>query len=193
MQNLLIDEDNWILLLKNGNASAFELLYRKHRVNLFANIFKLVKDEDVALDILQDVFTSIWQNREKLDLDKSFNAFLYNIAKNKVYDFFRRASRDLKAQDHLIASLKNNESLSPDQEHALKEDIAVLNSAIDSLPAKCREVFKLCKIEGKSYEEVAEMLNISMATVNNHIVKATKILKKNLTRFHFILVLFLFF
>lgn len=193
MQHLLTDEDNWIQLLRNGNANAFELLYRKHRVNLFANIFKLVKDEDVALDILQDVFTSIWQNREKLDPDKSFNAFLYNIARNKVYDFFRRASRDLKVQGHLIAALKNSESISLDQENALKEDIAVLNSAIENLPEKCREVFKLCKIEGKSYEEVAAMLHISTATVNNHIVKATKILKKNLAKFHFILVMFLFF
>jgi RNA polymerase sigma-70 factor (family 1) len=187
------DDENSIQLLKSGNIKGFDFLYRKYRAHLFANIYRLVKDVDLSSDILQDVFMTIWQNREKIDLERSFQSLLYSIAKNKVYDFFRKASRDLKLQDQLITSYREHEYNPLEQDLHLKEDIKNLKEEIENLPEKCKEVFKLCKIEGRSYEEVSKLLNISSATVNNHIVKATKILKQRFANFHIILFFLFFF
>ncbi len=170
------------LRFKNGDVSAFKQLYNNSKEILYANIFKLVKDEDTAADITQDVFIEVWNKRENFDPEKSFHHLLFHIAKHKTYDYFRKASRDQKLRDKLILSYNNHKHILVDDVYILNEDIEKLNREIDALPDKCREVFKLCKIEGKSYQEVAYHLNISTATVNNHIVKATKLLKEKLNK-----------
>lgn len=185
------NDEKTILLLKNGNIKGFDMLYKQYRSGLYANIYRLVKDTDIASSILQDVFITVWQNRAKIDAEKSFQSFLYNIAKNKVYDFFRKVSRDIKLQNQLISAYKELEYTSLEQDLYLKEDIKELKKAIEDLPEKCREVFNLCKIEDKSYKEVAKLLNISTATINNHIVKASRILKRRFASFY-ILVFYFF-
>ncbi len=174
-------DEKLITRLIASDVEAFKLLYNNNKVMLFANILKFVKDFDTASDILQEVFTEVWRNRSKLDPEKPFKSLLFHVAKNKVYDHFRKASRDIKLQEKLIQSNKDLKYKSLDQEYIATEDIKRLNTEIENLPEKCREVFRLCKLEGRSYQEVSDILNISTATINNHIVKATKLLKERLT------------
>jgi RNA polymerase sigma-70 factor (family 1) len=170
------------LRFKNGDVKAFKLLYENSKGMLYKNIFKFIKEEETSADILQEVYVEIWNNRESFDISKPFHHLLYQIAKHKIYDFFRKSSRDLKLREKLIAQYQNHVYRHTEDDYILTEDIKLLKAEIDRLPEKCGEVFKLCKIEGKSYQEVAELLKISTATVNNHIVKATKILKQNINK-----------
>lgn len=180
-----------IIRLREGDIASFNAVYKIYRSRLYANILKLVKSPEIAIDILQDVFVSVWNHRQNIDLEKSFENYIFRIAQNKVYDFFRKASRDKKLEETLI-KLSENQEYNPIETFYLKENYNLLEQEIEKLPAKCKEVFKLCKIEGKSYNEVAVLLNISTATINNHIVKATKMLKKNLSNVDFLMLLFLF-
>lgn len=167
------DEKELLLLLLNGNEQAFEKIYRLYSSRLYGNLLKLVKSETEAQEILQDVFLKIWENRQNIDIEKSFRSYLFKIAENKVVDFFRKVARDKKREAELI-SLATNEYVPVEELLQSDEKTALLQKAIYSLPPQRQQVFRLCKLEGKSYKEVSEQLGISVSTISDHIVKATK-------------------
>ena len=132
-----------------------------------------MKSEAEAQEILQDVFLKIWDNRNSIDIEKSFRSYLFKIAENKVVDFFRKAARDKKREAELI-SLATIEYMPVEELLYSDEKSALLQKAIDSLSPQRQQVFRLCKLEGKTYKEVSELLGISVSTISDHIVKATK-------------------
>ncbi len=167
------DEKELLVQLLNGNEQAFEKIYQLYSSRLYGNLLKLVKSETEAQEILQDVFLKIWENRQNIDIEKSFRSYLFKIAENKVVDFFRKVARDKKREAQLI-SLATNEYVPVEELLQSDEKAAILQKAIDSLPPQRQQVFRLCKLEGKSYKEVSEQLGISVSTISDHIVKATK-------------------
>src|SRR5690606_24895303 len=80
--------------LKGGDEYAFTVLYNKYSPTIYVNILKLVKAEEVALDVLQELFIKIWNCRESIDPNKDFRAYLFRITYNQIRDFFRKAARD---------------------------------------------------------------------------------------------------
>lgn len=175
---LTLTENELVRLLKIGDKRAFEQLYHNYKVRIYGNLFKMVKSGDVAEELLQELFVKIWTGKENLDPDKSFKAYLFKIAENLVYDFFRKASINKKMEAYLV-SAATTPSASPIEQHIYyKEGNYVLAKAIERLPPKRKQVYVLCKIEGKSYEEVSRLLGVSISTVNEHIVKASRVVRK---------------
>ncbi|WP_257658489.1 RNA polymerase sigma factor [Parapedobacter lycopersici] len=165
--------------LKGGDEHAFTVLYNKYSPAIYVNILKLVKAEEVALDVLQELFIKIWNHRESIDPDKDFRAYLFRITYNQIRDFFRKAARDRQLTDRLVAlTTEGYEHI----ERLLqqKETAAILDRAIDALPTQQRRIFILCRVEGRSYEEVATMLELSIATIGNQLSKATKNIRSQL-------------
>lgn len=172
-----IGEKELVLQLKDGDRKAFGLLYHAYKKRIYSKLYRLLHSETLAEELLQEVFYRLWAKREQLDPDKSFPAYLFRIAANLVYDHFRKAAQDQKLQDHLIAT--GTELYDHiDRVIDYKESHARLQEAIALLPPQRRKIFNLCKIEGKSYEEVSILLGISTSTINDHIVKATHLIKK---------------
>lgn len=164
-------------LLKSGDERAFERLYRVYSLPILKKLIRLVKDEVLAEELLQDVFLKIWEGRENIDPERSFRAYLYRIAQNLVTDLFRRAANDRKLMAHLINA--STELYHPFVEKENEAEIrSLLQTAIDILPPQRRKIYTLCKVEGKTYEEVSVLLGISTSTISDHIVKATKMLNK---------------
>lgn len=183
MYTISSDEKILILLLAEDNEAAFEKLYRLYSERLFSYLIRVIKLEDVACELLQDIFLKVWNNRKHIDAELCFRSYMFRIAENLVYDFFRKAARDKKLQAILINTACKN--YNPIEESiCLKENGKLLQSAINTLPPKRRQVFKLVKMEECSYEEVSRLLNISVSTINDHIVKATKSIRENLKRYH---------
>ena len=192
MYTITSNEKGLVKLLTEGNEVAFEKLYRLYSDRLLAYLLKLLKSEDMACEVLQDVFIKIWHNRQHINVEQSFRSYLFRIAENLVYDFFRKAARDKKLQAVLIR--RACKDYSPIEEGlCMKERSQLLQEAIDALPPKRREVFQLVKMEERSYEEVSLMLHVSTSTINDHIVKATKFIRKNLERYHITVIVFLSF
>lgn len=172
-------EKELVLLLKESNEAAFEKLYRLYSKRLLGYLIKLVKSETVASEILQDVFLKIWNKRQCLDSERSFRCYLFRIAENKVYDFFRKAARDSKLQVMLIKHVCNGYS-HVEESFCAKENEQILHDIINLLPARRRQIFQLIKIEGLSYDEVSRLLSISTSTISDHVVKATKFIREQL-------------
>lgn len=170
--------DNEIDLLAKiaqGDQRAFETLYSLYSPRIYKRTLQLVRNQALAEEVLQDVFLKIWDKRTQLNNGKSFQALLYTIATNMVIDLFRKAAIDQKMLENFIRESGGSfdSSLETDEELAKVQVEQLLNI----LPEQRRNVYRLVKLEQKSYEEVAAMLGISKSTVSDHVVKATKALK----------------
>lgn len=171
---LTAHEDRLLLIrLKEGDEMAFDEVYRLYAHKLLGNITKLVKSESTAAELLQEIFVKLWFNREKIDVDRSMAPYLFRIAQNQVYDFFRKAARDNSLQRSLTAA--SQEAYVHIEEDIFQaEAVRHLQELMSTLPPKRRTIFEMIKLEGLSYAEVSSRLNISESTINDHIVKATK-------------------
>ena len=163
--------------LRQGCPRAFSKIYDHFSRPIYRHIRKLVYEEEVAEEILQEVFLAVWNKREKIDPAQSFWPYLYQVAKLLVYSHYRKVAQNKRLLDHLIITsvdrVTNAEELLIDREtHEL------LIRAIERLPPQRKQVFKLCKLEGKSYQEVADQLGISTSTINQQIVAANKSVKE---------------
>ena len=163
--------------LKNGQRSAFDFVYKKYSKSLLSRMQRMVKSPEIADELLQDVFLKVWTNRTDIDLDKSFKGWIFTIAQTTVFTYYRKLALDKKMQQHVLEVFV--EFYEQTEEYIFnKERMQLLNSAVDQLPPQRKEIFRLCKIEGKSYQEAAELLSISPSTVSNQLVSATKSVKR---------------
>jgi RNA polymerase sigma-70 factor (family 1) len=175
-----VDELDLLIRLKEGDKKAFAEIYDLYSQRLYINLLKLVKSDQLAEEILQDIFILVWEKREQVDIRQSFPAYLFGIGANKVADLFRKVKRD----KHLFAKIKAiaTEEYSHIEESLFrKENFTILQNAIKALPPQRKQIFELCKMQGESYLEVSRKLGVSTSTINDHIVKATKSIQQYLT------------
>lgn len=122
-----LDEQELLLALKKGEVAAFEEIYKRYKQRLAVNFLKLLRSEELAQDALQDLFIKIWTLRKSIDPDKSFQAYLFKIAQNIVFDFYRKAARDKKMQLQML--LENEDFYSHIEENlASKDNISLVHA-----------------------------------------------------------------
>lgn len=161
--------------VREGDVKAFEHIYNVYAGKLYGSIVRMVKSGAIAEEILQDIFQRIWEHRAGIDLSKSFKSYLFTIARNLVYDYFNHTSRDKLVEQYLSDKEKSSAGFMHQLEQ--KESELLLERAVHQLPPQRKLVYTLCKIEGRSYEDVSKVLGISVSTISDHIVKATKSIK----------------
>lgn len=184
MQQAIINSEEIQLLiaLKSGDRLAFEKIYQTYSPKIYLNILRMVKSVEDAQEILQDVFIKVWEKRELIDPEQSFKSYLFQISRFTVYNFIRKINLDKKMRAYLAR--ENSELYTHIEESiAYVESDRFILDAIEELPPQRRQIYKLCKIEGKTYAEVSKLLCISPSTINDHIVKATKFLKERHSSF----------
>lgn len=177
--NLLPDHE-LAILLKDGDESAFLALYDRYKFRIAGNLMRLLKSEELTEEVLQELFIKIWDNHSKIDPEKSFRSYLFRVSENLVFDIYRRAAIDKRIKVQLMTA--QTEAYTHIEENLIaKENHHLLMSAINLLPPQRRQVFTLCKVEGRCYKEVSELLGISTSTINDHLLKAKQFLKKQLS------------
>lgn len=178
--------------LRKGDERAFSSLYKTCFRPIYRRIFSLVKDETITDELVQDLFLKVWQKREDIGPTQSFEAYLFTVAQNLVYDHFRRIAKDKRLAAKLLLNATDY-YLHSDLLLETKESRELLQKAIDQLSPQRREVFTRCKIEGKSYEETSRELGISVPTVNSHMTQSMKLVREYLLKNHDMAVMLLLF
>ncbi|MDR6783252.1 RNA polymerase sigma-70 factor (family 1) [Pedobacter africanus] len=150
----------------------FSDLFRAYEYPLYTLALRLSKDDFVAKDIIQEVFMSLWNMREKLHEINNIEGYLFRITRFKVIGHLRKVSADDRLKEKIWLALKDLE-----QDGAArieeKEFNAVLATAIAQLPLKRKQVYLLKTSEGKTYKDIADEMKISQHTVKNHLSSAT--------------------
>ncbi|ADY53710.1 RNA polymerase, sigma-24 subunit, ECF subfamily [Pseudopedobacter saltans DSM 12145] len=163
--------------LKNGDDHALTLLFKKYWTSLFVVAHNVFKDKEACEDILQEVFLTIWEKRNELQIKTSLKAYLYACVKYEVYRQLKKSYSKQRIDDDLINSLEESATANNIEYKQLVETVSF---AVDNLPPKCREVYQLSRQESLTHKAIASKMNISTKTVENHITKALKHLKLNI-------------
>ena len=178
-----IDEKQLLLRLRDGDHSAFEELYFKYSPQLLIQLDHKLQDNDQSNDIVQELFIKIWERRSQIDPDKVFGGYLFRIAQRMLIDHYRRLARiNLLISDSIL--IQPDSSYRTDDSLNMKETQKILDEAMEKLTPQQRLAFQLCKMQGKSYKEAAELMEISSETLHSHLVKATKTVKSYIINYH---------
>ncbi len=166
-----------IQLLKQDRDAAFDFLFRQHYTMLCRMAFRQVQDEAQAKDLVQEVFTELWERNTALNIHSSFEFYLKKAVIYKIQKHHHRQLKWRVLPENEISQLPAEPLENPLQTEELRQ---LIKRTIDGLPSRCRLVFMLSRFENMTYREIADHLEISPKTVDNQISKALKILKKAL-------------
>lgn len=167
--------------LKKDNIESFEVLFNTYYKELYYFCLKYVFHKEVAEELVQDLFISIWEKRYNLNIQSSIKAYLFTSIKNRAISYLRsKIAQNSHFENHDI--IKTDEPLTnpnPIEYEELKEEI---QNAIKLLPEQCRIVFHLSRNSGLTYKQIANELKVSPETVKTHISNALKKIKKHLEK-----------
>ncbi|WP_183558849.1 RNA polymerase sigma factor [Mucilaginibacter sp. SP1R1] len=174
-----LSEEELIQLLQVGDTTAFTAIYKIYSKRLFLKILRMVNDEDTAKEILQDLFMKIWEGRENIDTSRSFRSYLYTIGVNMVYDHFRKVAKNKQLAGKIL--LMATDVYTHTEENMIsKQNMDLIRVAVNQLPPQRKKIYTMCRLEGKTYDEVSQELHISASTIQDHMVKANAVVRNYL-------------
>ncbi|PWG81964.1 RNA polymerase sigma-70 factor [Pararcticibacter amylolyticus] len=174
------DDQELISLLKDDNHAAFTEIYRRYINYSYRAAYNVLRDEDICMDIVQDVFVWLWQKRSVIEIP-NLKAYLYTAVKYRMLNVIR----DGRFREEVLNNFGNSETqLSTEQSYLeLKELKAFIEQVAETLPETARKIFRMSRNEQLSHREIAERLGISEKTVRNQINISLKKLRTSIARF----------
>lgn len=177
----MYDETKLLTKLAAGDEYSFELIYKRYITEITSFLVKYLKSNQLANDVAQEVFLKIWENRSHMSQVKSFKGYIYITARNQAINILRSTSRSSSLMSEILVHYQREYNAT--ENAMLDYDYQqFLQRSIEALPPRSREVFRLCRDQGKSYEEVAEILGISTNSVKSHMVLSMKRLKASVEK-----------
>ena len=169
--------------VRGSDGEAFRVLFDRYQPVLFRHVFFRTGQADLSHEIVQETFLRVWDRRRSLRPNLSFLAYLLRISGNLVRDEYRRTRTRQKLESD-VPPPSLSEGDNPEEALQLATLVEQLSTIIrDELPTRCREIFLLSRFEGKTNRETAEMLGLSVRTVEHQINHALKVIRKKLKRF----------
>lgn len=164
--------------LKEGNKKAFSYLIDTYHHDLCVYTNSLINNHIQAEDIVQNVLIRIWEKRDRLNESISLKSFLYKSVYNEFIDQYRKTKSVLKIEKIYSDCLNN--IVDSESEKDTQKLIILVKESIQLLPPKCKQIFELSKRDGLSNIEISEHLDISVKSVEAHVTKGYKTIRKNL-------------
>jgi len=178
LEAVVIHTDETLLsLVADGDKEAFTMLYRRYWEALFATAARALRSKTDAADLVQDIFLSIWNRRNDLRITGSLAAYLQTSVRYKVIKYIEK---NITRRDYLVLLtevLVNYQPPDAESQLQIKELQHTIQSAVEQMPKKMREVYQLSRKHYLSHKEIAERLDISDETVKKHIQHALQIIK----------------
>lgn len=158
----------------------YELLFRTYYMPLCSHAVRFVYNKEVAEDLVTEIFLNFWKKSVHTSVTTTFRAYLFTSVRNKCFTYLRwefQKIRQEELDDNFLSDM-----LSPDHIMEMDELYMHVERVIRTLPPQCQKVFVLSRFEGKSYQEIAAKLDVSVKAVEGHISKALNVLRRSLKK-----------
>lgn len=167
--------------LRNGDSEVFRAIYLHYASPVRDFLEILTRSKEEAEELTQEIFVSVWEKRARIDPRKSFRGYLYTIARNAAFKLFEQK----KVRDKYVDAPHHApfDAYSPDQRLIAEETELLIRMAVERMPPQRKKIFEMSHDQGLKSTEIAERLNLSRHTVDNHLAIAKKNLKELLTLF----------
>ncbi len=181
--------------IKEGDLAAFESLAEAYYKELLTYITYAINSEDIASDLLQDLFVQLWNRRFTLPTDVPIKLYLIGAARHRILDYLRTTRRTEKqlasyAMDTVQSETGIRASSDPLADLERQELARAVREAVNHLPERGREIWALSREQGLTFPEIAVLLGVSINTVKTHMARATAVIRKALGPFLSLIVLF---
>lgn len=188
MQDRTIENEPLLVrTLSSGNILSFNALYKAYSGYLYRFAYGYLKSESEAEELVQEVFTIIWEKREDLKEELSFKSFLFTIAFNIIRKHFRTRAY---LTSYFNYEIKEDSDSQTSQQISYDSLYQYIVELANQLPDRQKEIFIKSRFEGMSIKEIAEKLKISHKTVENYLTSALKFLRTNLNKEDITVILF---
>ena len=166
--------------VKEGDIKAFETIFRKFYSPLVYYSHSITGRSDVAEDIIQDLFYTLWKEREKIEVYSSLKNYLYGAVRNRSLQFCERRKLDDNYKTSLELSPGISDSGGPQESVEFLELENIILKSLERMPQRRVEIFKLHRFKNKKYKEIADSLSLSVKTVEAEMTKALKTIRKEI-------------
>lgn len=175
--------------IQAGNESAFEMIFRTYYQPLCRYAYSFLDDKEEAEEVVQSAFITVWEKRKSIDIQISLKSYLYRMVRNACLNVIKHEKIKQQHVAHELAVTDASYESVSEKVNATELE-SKITEAMKALPEQCRIVFQLSRFEELKYQEIADQLQISVKTVENHMGKALKIMREKLKEY---LPLFLIF
>jgi len=180
MKDFTPDNEQALLIrLKSGDQESLSTLYYLYSDQLHYYVQRAARSPFLAEDVVHDTFLKIWQHRDQLDPTKPFKPYLFVIAKRTLLSLLKRARHEAGILSE-IKKYSNVEDQSTQQLLEYNESSELVNAAVAMLSGQVKKTFIYCRVQGMSYKQAAEALNITESTVNKHMSKALQLIREHI-------------
>jgi len=168
-------ERDHLTRLAKGEIASFDVLFLRYYPLVLHFIMGFVRNEEDARDLSQDLFLKLWLHREKMPEVENLRSYLFQMAKNRVFDFFRKQITMEPMEREPRITFEEEASL---EAYVEGRDLEMLiDATIEKMPDQRKKIFRMSRYDGLSNDEIAQQLSISKRTVETHISNALKELK----------------
>jgi len=169
--------DALFLRVESDDYRAFEAIFKQTYPSLCTYANRIVKDYEMAEELVDDVFCNVWRNRKRIRINASFRSYLLASVRNKAFDCLRKIKNRRNSALDTATEVANGQSIAL-EEIIFEELNQQIEGAIQALPTQCRTIFRMSRNESLRYKEIAAILGISIKTVDTQMGRALKHLRK---------------
>ena len=169
--------------IKGGDIREFERVFVRYYEALCLQANKILGDMDMAEDIVQEFFYNFWKNRESFSPKLSLSAYFYKSIRNNALHYLQHLNVRETYARQLLHDFDEATSVEKEETVEIQELNKVINATLKMMPERCSTIFKMNRFEGKKYREIAEILSISVKTVEADMGKALQLFRKSLKEF----------
>lgn len=181
MYNANVADDALLLAIQKGDQSAFKVLYERYWKEVYTMVYRRLRDEEAAKDIVQNIFVNLWISRKTINIESTLAPYLNKAAQNRTISFYKKNQADF-SRDYIFQDDRVQHSIEHDIEAGELE--AFFKKEIDEMPDTMRKAFILSRDENKSIREIASELSLSEQTIKNNISQALDRLKKKTKHYY---------
>jgi len=176
------DDQFWFENVRKGDERAFEILFKKYYLQLTRFAWRYVNSKAIAEELVQDLLATLWENREEWDMknEKTIRTYLYKSVKNMSLNYIKHQKIRDKYDAEWIEK-KDNTKYDYSDTHREEEIREAISRAVEELPPRSKMTYKLHRYDGLTYDEIGEVMEVSVKTVESQMSRTLKILRERLS------------